>query len=55
MSEIHHVFEALASFSYDPGVVTSFFYFGFGVALLVETLRKAGVRMPRLVPRTAEG
>lgn len=40
VSEIHHLFEALGSGGYDPGVITSVFYVWFGALMLREVWRE---------------
>jgi hypothetical protein len=40
VQEVHHVFEAIASGAYDPGVITSVLYAWFGGLLLLEVWRE---------------
>ena len=38
MSEVHHLIEAVAAGGYDPGLVTSLAYVGFGALLFRSVL-----------------
>jgi len=40
VSEIHHLFEAIAKAAYDPGVVTSLAYFAVGCLMLRDVRRE---------------
>ena len=42
--EIHHVFQALSAWGYDPGVITCFAYSAAGVMLLREVWREVRFR-----------
>ncbi len=40
VQEVHHVFEAIESGAYDPGLITSVLYVWFGWQMLVEVWRE---------------
>jgi hypothetical protein len=40
VQEVHHVFEAIGSGAYDPGLITSVLYVWFGWQMLVEVWRE---------------